>query len=62
MRSFCAAKTRAHNCDAITFRVSRRQREVHTGHVRLCVCLSLAAFPHYCTDLDVTWGMVGDAL
>ena len=23
------------------------------------VCLSLAAFPHYCTDLDVTWGMVG---
>jgi len=22
----------------------------------LCVCLSLAAFPHYCTDPDVTWG------
>jgi len=20
------------------------------------VCLSLAAFPHYCTDPDVTWG------
>jgi len=33
---------------------------MHIGHVRLCVCmsvcLSLAAFPHYCTDLDVTWG------
>jgi len=28
-------------------------------HARLCVCLSLAAFPHYCTDPDVTWGMVG---
>ena len=26
------------------------------------VCLSLAAFPHYCTDPDVTWGMVGGAL
>ena len=24
--------------------------------VCLCVCLSLAAFPHYCTDPDVTWG------
>jgi len=23
------------------------------------VCLSVAAFPHYCTDPDVTWGMVG---
>jgi len=22
------------------------------------VCLSLAAFPHYCTDPDVSWGMV----
>jgi len=24
--------------------------------VCLFVCLSLAACPHYCTDLDVTWG------
>jgi len=24
--------------------------------VCLCVCLFLAAFPHYCTDPDVTWG------
>jgi len=30
------------------------------GHARLCVCLRvclfLAAFSHYCTDPDVTWG------
>ena len=33
---------------------------MYTGHARLsvyvCVCLSVAAWPHYCTDLDVTWG------
>jgi len=23
--------------------------------VYVCVCLSLGAFPHYCTDPDVTW-------
>jgi len=32
---------------------------MYSGHGRLCVCqcvcLSLAAFPHYCTDADVTW-------
>jgi len=32
-------------------------------HGRLCVCLrvclSLATFPHYCTDPNVTWGMLG---
>jgi len=43
----------------ITFRVIRRRREIYTGHAPLCVCvsvcLSFAAFPHYCTDLDVTW-------
>jgi len=27
----------------------------------VCVCLSFAACPHYCTDQDVTWGMVGGA-
>jgi len=36
---------------------------MYIGHARLCVsvsiCLSVAAFPHYCTDPDVTWGMVG---
>jgi len=26
------------------------------GHGRLCVCLSLAVSPHYCTDPDVGWG------
>jgi len=48
----------------ITFRVSRRRREMYTGHARLCVCLSvcvsvclsLAASPYYCTDPDVTLG------
>jgi len=39
---------------------------MYIGHGRLCVylsvCLSFAAFPHYCTDPDVSWGMVGDAL
>jgi len=29
--------------------------------VCLCVYLSLPAFAHYCTDLDVTWGMVVSA-
>jgi len=41
--------------------VSRRH-EIYSGHGRLCVCLSLAAFSHYCTDPDVTWGMIGGAL
>jgi len=49
----------------ITFRVSHRQREMYIGHVRLCVhlsvCLSIAACPHYCTDLDVTLGNGGGA-
>jgi len=41
----------------ITFRVSRRRREIYCGHARLCVCLSVAACLHYCscTDSDVTW-------
>jgi len=25
-------------------------------HICLSVCLSLAVFPHYCSDPDVTWG------
>ena len=40
----------------ITFRVRRRRGEMCIGHGCLCVCLSLAAFPHYCTDPDVSWG------
>ena len=55
---YCFLKTviRIPSHDVITFRVSRRRREMYSGHDRLCVCLSLAAFPHYCTDPDVTWG------
>jgi len=29
---------------------------MYNGHGCLCVCLSIAAFPLYCTDPDVTWG------
>jgi len=43
----------------ITFRVSRRRREMYCVHACLCVCLSVclsaAACLHYCTDPDVTW-------
>jgi len=31
---------------------------MYIGHDCLCVCLSLAAFSHYCTDPDVTSGNV----
>jgi len=35
---------------------------MYIGHGHLCVCLSvclsLTAFPHYCTDPDVTWGNI----
>jgi len=44
----------------ITFRLSRRRREMFSGHVRLCVYMSVRGrMPTYCTDPDVTWGMVG---
>jgi len=43
----------------ITFRVSRRPREMYCGHARLCVCLSACPRPHAymptCKDPDVTW-------
>jgi len=39
----------------ITFCVSRRRRKMYCGNARLCVCLSVAVRPHYCTDPDVTW-------
>jgi len=32
----------------VTFRMSRRPREMYCGHARLCVCLSTAACLHYC--------------
>ena len=41
----------------IAFRLRRSRGEMYTGHARLCVCPSPhLAFPHYCTDPDVTWG------
>ena len=40
----------------VTFCVSRRQRKMYCGHMRLCVCLSAAVRPHYCMDPDVTLG------
>ena len=40
---------------ALTCRVRRSRGEMYIGHGRLCVCLSLAAFPHCCTYPDVTW-------
>jgi len=46
----------------MTFRVRRSQSETYIGHgrLRVClVCLSLVAFPHHCTDPDVTRGMIG---
>ena len=30
----------------ITFRVSRRPREMYCGHARLCVCLCVCPQPH----------------
>ena len=30
----------------VTFRVSRRPREMYCGHARLCVCVSVCARPH----------------
>ena len=49
--------------DFITFRVSCRRREMCIGYARLCVCLSVPhRIPiHYCTDPDVTCGMVRSA-
>jgi len=39
----------------ITFGESHRGHEMYSGHGRLCVCLSLAVCPLYCTYPDVTW-------
>ena len=30
--------------------------EMYIGYSHLCVCLSVATFPQYCTDPDVSWG------
>jgi len=39
-----------------TSRMRLSRGEMCIGHTRLSVWLSIAAFPHYCTDPDVTWG------
>jgi len=40
--------------------IRREMYIVHARHVCLCVSLSLAAFPHYCTDRNLhtslKWG------
>jgi len=35
---------------------------MYVGHGRLCVCLSLAALPHYCMDPDEVAAVVGGAI
>jgi len=45
-----------HQPDFITFRVRNSRGEMYIDHGCLCVCVSLAAFPHYCTDPAVTLG------
>jgi len=49
----------------VTFRLRHGQGKMYNWpwlSVCLCVCLSLATFPHYCTDPDVTWGNGGGML
>jgi len=46
-----------HQSGATKMCVSHRRHKMYIGHtVCVSVCLSLAAFPHYCKDPDVTWG------
>ena len=46
------------DCPTVNGYISHETDRHTDGHGRLClcVCLSPAAFPHYCTDPDVTWG------
>jgi len=53
---YCITETTVNSLHFASYRVSRRRREMYCGHARLCVCLSAAACPHYCTDPDVTLG------
>jgi len=39
-----------------TFRVRHSWGEMYSSPVCVSVCLTLASFPHYCTNPDVTWG------
>jgi len=40
----------------VTFHMRRSRGEMYSCHSCLCVSLSLATFPHYCMDPDVTEG------
>jgi len=44
------------SCFLVTFRVRHSWGKMYTDHSSLCVCLSLAAFSHYCMDPNVSWG------
>jgi len=66
--TICVAMLMPSYFSIITFCVSRRRRKMYCGHARLSVCVSVClsvsvrgACPHYYTDPDVTWGVVGDA-
>jgi len=50
------AATEPNRNELVTFRVRRSRGEMYIRHGRLCVCLSLAAFPHYCTLPNVRRG------
>jgi len=51
----CTAQTPPADSNTYTW------REMYSGHAGLSVCLSAAACRHYCTDPDVSWGMVEGA-
>ena len=38
-----------------TVRMRRSRSEMYIGHTCLCVCLSVTACPHYCTNPDASW-------
>jgi len=48
-------------CNYISLQ-SQTTQNVYRSRASVCVCLFVAVFPYYCTDPDVTWGMVGCAL
>ena len=35
----------------VTFRVSRRRREMYCGHARICVCVSVCVFVRSCMPM-----------
>jgi len=54
--SHISKTTRPNFLKLITSRMRHSRGEMYIVHSRLLsVCLYLAAFPHYCTDQDVTW-------